>query len=125
MAAGLESEQALAALGTLSGMALPLMLLPAALIGSMGTALLPIVTAAHAVGNRARVRALTGLAVMAAGLIGIPATAVLVPLAPSLSDLLFDQPLTQRYAALLGAAAVALYYQMITAALLNARTPMR
>lgn len=120
MAAGLESEQALAALGTLSGMALPLMLLPAALIGSMGTALLPIVTAAHAVGNRARVRALTGRAVMAAGLIGIPSTAVLVPLAPALSDLLFDQPLTQRYAALLGAAAVALYYQMITAALLNA-----
>ena len=118
MAAGLDAEQALAALGTLSGMVLPLMLL--ALIGSIGTALLPIVTAAHATGNRARVRALVGRAVMTVGLIGIPATAVLIPLAPSLSLLLFAQPLTLRYAALTGAAAVAMYYQMITSGLLNA-----
>ncbi|MFQ9126378.1 MAG: hypothetical protein ACLR4Z_05760 [Butyricicoccaceae bacterium] len=34
-------------------MALPLMLLPSALIGSIGTALLPIVTATHARRNRA------------------------------------------------------------------------
>ena len=120
MAAGLDAEQALAALGTLSGMVLPLMLLPSALIGSIGTALLPIVTAAHATGNRARVRALVGRAVMTVGLIGIPATAVLIPLAPSLSLLLFAQPLTLRYAALTGAAAVAMYYQMITSGLLNA-----
>ena len=117
MTAGLDAEQALAALGTLSGMALPLMLLPSALIGS---ALLPIVTAAHATGNRARVRALVGRAVMTVGLIGIPATAVLIPLAPSLSLLLFAQPLTLRYAAFTGAAAVATYYQMITSGLLNA-----
>lgn len=120
MAAGLDAEQALAALGTLSGMALPLMLLPAALVGSVGTALLPVVTAAHATGNRARVRALVGRAVMTAGLIGIPATAVLIPLAPSLSMLLFAQPLTLRYAALTGAAAIAMYYQMMTTGLLNA-----
>lgn len=120
MAAGLDAEQALAALGTLSGMALPLMLLPAALVGSVGTALLPVVTAAHATGNRARVRALVGRAVMTAGLIGIPATAVLIPLAPSLSLLLFAQPLTLRYAALTGAAAIAMYYQMMTTGLLNA-----
>ena len=120
MAAGLDAEQALAALGTLSGMVLPLMLLPSALIGSIGTALLPIVTAAHATRNRARVRALVGRAVMTVGLIGIPATAVLIPLAPSLSLLLFAQPLTLRYAALTGAAAVAMYYQMITSGLLNA-----
>ena len=104
MAAGMDAEQALAALGTLSGMVLPLMLLPSA----------------HATGNRARVRALVGRAVMTVGLIGIPATAVLIPLAPSLSLLLFAQPLTLRYAALTGAAAVAMYYQMITSGLLNA-----
>lgn len=32
---------------------------------------------------------------MTVGLIGIPATAVLIPLAPSLSLLLFAQPLTR------------------------------
>mgnify|MGYP000004796756 CR=1 FL=1 len=37
-----------------------------------------------------------------------------------LSELFFRQPLTGSYAALLGAAAVAAYYQMATGSLLNA-----
>lgn len=45
---------------------------------------------------------------------------MLIPLAPSLSLLLFAQPLTLRYAALTGAAAIAMYYQMMTTGLLNA-----
>ena len=57
------------------------------------TALLPAVTAAQAVGEQARVRVLTGRAVTTVGLIGMPATAVLVPLAPQLSEMFFRQPL--------------------------------
>ncbi len=116
MAAGLDYEQALSALGVISGMAMPLLLFPVAFVSSVCTALLPAVTAAQAVGEQARVRVLTGRAVTTVGLIGIPATAVLVPLAPQLSELFFRQPLTGGYAALLGAAAVAAYYQMATAA---------
>ena len=107
MAAGLDYEQALSALGVISGMAMPLLLFPVAFVSSVCTALLPAVTAAQAVGEQARVRVLTGRAVTTVGLIGIPATAVLVPLAPQLSELFFRQPLTGGYAALLGAAAVA------------------
>lgn len=120
MAAGLDYEQALSALGVISGMAMPLLLFPVAFVSSVCTALLPAVTAAQAVGEQARVRVLTGRAVTTVGLIGIPATAVLVPLAPQLSELFFRQPLTGGYAALLGAAAVATYYQMATGSLLNA-----
>ncbi len=120
MAAGLEYEQALSALGVLSGMAMPLLLFPTAFVGSVCTALLPAVAAAQATGEEARVRVLTGRAVTAVGLIGIPAIAVLVPLAPVLSVLFFRQPLTGDYAVLLGAAAVAAYYQMATGSLLNA-----
>lgn len=120
MAAGLDYEQALSALGVISGMAMPLLLFPVAFVSSVCTALLPAVTAAQAVGEQARVRVLTGRAVTTVGLIGIPATAVLVPLAPQLSELFFRQPLTGSYAALLGAAAVAAYYQMATGSLLNA-----
>lgn len=116
MAAGLDYEQALSALGVISGMAMPLLLFPVAFVSSVCTALLPAVTAAQAVGEQARVRVLTGRAVTTVGLIGIPATAVLVPLAPQLSELFFRQPLTGGYAALLGAAAVATYYQMATGA---------
>lgn len=120
MAAGLSYEQALSALGVISGMAMPLLLFPAAFISSVCTALLPAVTAAQAVREHARVRVLTGRAVTTVGFIGIPATAVLVPLAPRLSELFFGQPLTADYAALLGAAAIAAYYQMATGSLLNA-----
>lgn len=87
MVAGLTYEQALSALGVISGMAMPLLLLPVALVSSVCTALLPAITAAQAVGAAKRVRALIGRSVSTVGLIGIPATAVLVPLAPRLSEL--------------------------------------
>ncbi len=120
MVAGLTYEQALSALGVISGMAMPLLLLPVALVSSVCTALLPAITAAQAVGSAKRVRALIGRAVSAVGLIALPATAVLVPLAPRLSMLFFRQPLTQEYVALLGAVAVVSYYQMASGSLLNA-----
>lgn len=120
MAAGLTYEQALSALGVISGMAMPLLLLPVALVSSVCTALLPAITAAQAVGNTKRVRALIGRSVSTVGLIAIPATAVLVPLAPRLSELFFHQPLTAEYVTLLGAVAIVSYYQMASGSLLNA-----
>ena len=120
MLAGLTYEQALSALGVLSGMAMPLLLLPVALISSVCTALLPAVTAAQATGNQKRVRALTGRAVTTVGLIGVPATAVLVPLAPALSARIFDQSLSTPYVSLLGVTAMLCYYQMAAGSLLNA-----
>ncbi|WP_281692890.1 oligosaccharide flippase family protein [Agathobaculum desmolans] len=120
MAAGMRYDQALAALGVISGMAMPLLLLPSALVSSVCTALLPAVTAAQATGQQTRVRALVGRAVMTVGLIGLPATAVLIPLAPSLCMLFFSQPLTQEYVFLLGAAVAVCYYQMLSNGLLNA-----
>ena len=120
MLAGLTYEQALSALGVLSGMAMPLLLLPIALVSSVCTALLPAVTGAQAVGNGRRVRALTGRAVTTVGLIGVPATAVLVPLAPALSQRIFGQPLSVPYVSLLGVTAILCYYQMAVGSLLNA-----
>lgn len=120
MSAGLSYEQALSALGVISGMAMPLILLPVALVSSVCTALLPAVTAAQAVGESKRVCALIGRSISTVGLIAVPATAVLVPLAPNLSELFFKQPLTNEYVALLGAAAVVSYYQMSSGSLLNA-----
>lgn len=120
MLAGLTYEQALSALGVLSGMAMPLLLLPVALVSSVCTALLPAVTAAQATGSERRVRALTGRAITTVGLIGVPATAVLVPLAPALSTRIFGQPLSEPYVLLLGVTAVLCYYQMAAGSLLNA-----
>jgi len=118
--AGLTYQQALSALGVISGMAMPLLLLPMALVSSVCTALLPTITAAQAMGDQKRVCALIGRSVSTVGLIAVPATAVLIPLAPRLSLFFFRQPLTQEYVALLGAVAVASYYQMTSGSLLNA-----
>lgn len=120
MVAGLTYEQALSALGVISGMAMPLLLFPVALVSSVCTALLPAITAAQAIGNEKRVRSLIGRSISTVGLIALPATAVLVPLAPRLSELFFHQSLTSEYVALLGAVAVVSYYQMASGSLLNA-----
>lgn len=120
MSAGLTYEQALSALGIISGMAMPLILLPIALVSSVCTALLPAITAAQAVGNTKRMQALVGRSISTIGLIALPATAVLVPLAPRLSEVFFGQPLTLPYVSLLGVVATASYYQMATGSLLNA-----
>lgn len=120
MVAGLSYEQALSALGVLSGMAMPLLLLPIALVSSVCTALLPAVTGAQATGNDKRVRVLVGRAITTVGLIGVPATAVLIPIAPKLSVLFFGQSLSMPYVCMLGAAAAVCYYQMASGSLLNA-----
>lgn len=120
MVAGLSYEQALSALGVLSGMAMPLLLLPIALVSSVCTALLPAVTGAQATGNMKRVRALVSRAITTVGLIAVPATAVVIPLAPKLSMLFFGQPLSTPYVTMLGAAAIVCYYQMASGSLLNA-----
>lgn len=119
MVSGLTYEEALSALGIVSGMAMPLMLLPIALVSSVGTALLPTVVAAHATGNKKRLQTLVERAISTIGLIAIPATAFLVPLAPGLSELFYKVAIPSSYFYLLGIVAVLTYYQIITASLLN------
>lgn len=119
VASGMGEAEALSALGVISGMASPLILLPIALISAVGTVLVPSITAAQARGDMPRVRALTDKAMTVTGLIAIPATAALVPLSPSLARVCFGQTIPLPYMALLGAAAVFGYYQMMTASLLG------
>ncbi len=119
VAAGMSESEALSALGVISGMALPLVLLPIALISAVGTVLVPNITAAQARGDMPRVRALTDKALTVTGLIAIPATAALVPLSPSMARVCFGQTIPLPYMALLGTAVVFGYYQMMTSSLLG------
>lgn len=117
--AGLTRSGALSALGVVSGMAGPLITLPVALVGAVSAVLVPSITAAQARGDHRRVRALAGKTLTVTGLIGIPATAALVPLSPALARIFFGQAIPLPYMALLGISAVASYYQMMTASVLN------
>ncbi|MGM9613079.1 MAG: polysaccharide biosynthesis C-terminal domain-containing protein, partial [Butyricicoccus sp.] len=116
---GMTRAEALSELGIISGMAMPLLMLPAALISSVCTVILPEISRSRARGDAGRIDALTRKAVGVTGLLAIPVTAVIVPLAPTLSRLFFGQVLSLKYTALLGISTVLMYYQMVTAGLLN------
>lgn len=119
MVAGLTEEQALYELGVISGMAMPLILLPIAMVGSLCTVVMPAISRSRTQGNKSRIDALVQKAVGVTGLIAIPLTALLVPLAPTLSRLFFGQPLSLSYVVLLGIEAILVYYQMVTSGILN------
>jgi stage V sporulation protein B len=119
MLSGMSRTEALSELGVISGMAMPLLIFPIALISSVCTVLMPEVSRSRARGDRHRIEALTHKAVGVTGLLAIPITAAIVPLAPTLSRLFFGQPLPLKYAALLGVSTVLAYYQMVSAGLLN------
>lgn len=119
MLSGMTKTEALSELGIISGMAMPLLVLPIALISSVCTVIMPEISRSRARGDQSRIDALTRKAVGVTGLLAIPITAVIVPLAPTLSRLFFGQVLSLKYVALLGISTVLAYYQMVTAGLLN------
>lgn len=119
MQAGLTRTQALSELGIISGMAMPLLVLPIALISSVCTVIMPEISRSRARGDQVRIDALTRKAIGLTGLLAIPLTALIVPLAPTLSRLFFGQPLGLTYVALLGVSIVLAYYHMVTSALLG------
>lgn len=119
MLSGMTRAEALSELGIISGMAMPLLILPIALISSVCTVLMPEISRSRARGDQKRIDALARKALGVTGLLAIPLTSMIVPLAPTLSRLFFGQPLGLRYVALLGVSIVLAYYQMVTAGLLN------
>lgn len=119
MRAGLGHDAALSELGVVSGMAMPLLLLPVALISSVCTVIMPEISRSRTRGDHPRIESLTRKALSVTGLLAIPITAAIVPLTPTLSRLFFGQPLSPGYTALLGVTTVLAYYQMVTGGLLN------
>lgn len=119
VASGLTKGEAIAQLGIISGMALPLILLPVALISSVCTVLVPSIGKSMAIKRITDVKTRVVKAITITGMIGIPATAALVPLAPALARIFFAQDLSIGYMAMLGLAGILSYYQMMTGSILN------
>ncbi len=119
MQAGLTRTQALSELGIISGMAMPLLVLPIALISSVCTVIMPEISRSRARGDQVRIDALTRKAIGLTGLLAIPLTALIVPLAPTLVAAVFR---AAARADLCGAARgfhCLAYYHMVTSALLG------
>lgn len=118
-ASGLTQTEAVAALGVVSGVASPIMLLPIALLSSLCTVAMPEISRYAAVRRTPALRRFTGRTVFAAGVVGIPATALLLPLAPAIARLFFYRAVPPRAFWLIGLSCILCYYQMVTSCLLT------
>lgn len=116
---GMSRQQAVSALGVISDMALPLLLLPMVLIRAMSNVLLPTISMSMARHRNVNIRRKIQKSFQATGLIVLPATAILIPLSPDLSRLLYRQELADEYVLLLAIVAIVSYYEVIASSILN------
>lgn len=116
---GLSYSQAVSALGALSGVAAPIITLPMALIASLCTVTMPEVSARYRQNSTEQLCMFSEKVLRSAGLIGIPFTALLIPLAPVIARLFFYQAVEPRVFWLMGISCVLSYFQMVTGCLLN------
>lgn len=117
--AGYTHKQALEALGVIGEMALPLLLLPMVLVRSLSNVLLPVISQSTARQNSADIGRKIEKSFQATGLLVLPATAILAPLAGGLSRILYRHALNPGYVLLLATAAVLTYYEVVSASILN------
>lgn len=119
VASGLSQTEAISELGIVSGIASPIMLLPIALLSSLCTVAMPQASRYVSLRDRKLLQHFTSQSLFATGIVGIPATALLLPLAPVIARLFFYRAVPMGYFWLIGISAILCYYQMITASLLN------
>lgn len=86
---GAGNSTALAAYGTLQGMALPVILYPAAILSSFSALLIPEVTEQQAIGNKKEIRYIAGRAYQMALLFSIGTAAVMLFLSGELGTVLY------------------------------------
>lgn len=99
---GLTREDALSVFGTLTGMALPMILLPTVLTGSLSVLLLPAVSEAAAEGNRAQIGRTIRRTVELCVILGLGCTLAFLLFGHLIGTLLFHSPLAGAYITSLG-----------------------
>lgn len=90
---GLSSHEALSVYGTLTGMALPLILFPTAVTGALGTLLLPAVSEARALGNKSQISSTVNASFFGSIVLGIFCLAAFVLFGEDAGTLLFENAL--------------------------------
>lgn len=90
---GLSSHEALSVYGTLTGMALPLILFPTAVTGALGTLLLPAVSEARALGNKNQISSTVNASFFGSIVLGIFCLAAFVLFGEDAGTLLFENEL--------------------------------
>lgn len=119
MLAGFTRAQALSSIGVLNAAALPIVMMPMTFVGAVSTVLLPSVSAASAKGDMDRVRQLTMRSFRAALLTVILINIPLMRFAGNISGALFGTVPTAFCFELLTIKTAVIYFQILTATVLN------
>ncbi len=117
VASGLSAREAVSELGALSGVAAPIMVLPMALIASLCTVTMPEISARYS--RKGDLYPFTEKVLRSVGLIGIPFTALLIPVAPVIARLFFFHPVEPSVFLWMGLSFILCYYQMVLSCMLN------
>ena len=116
---GSGNSAALAAYGTLQGMALPVILYPAAILSSFSALLIPEITEQNAIGNKREIRYIAGRAYQTALLFSIGTAAVMLFLSGELGEVLYRSGEVGRFIKLLAPLIPIMYIDTATDALLK------
>lgn len=116
---GAGSKAALSAYGTLHGMALPVVLYPAAILSSFAALLIPEVTEQQAIGNKREIRYIAGRVYQAALLFSIGTAAVMLFLSGELGTVLYDSAEVSHFIGCLAPLVPIMYLDTATDALLK------
>ncbi len=116
---GAGNSAALAAYGTLQGMALPVILYPAAILSSFSALLIPEITEQSAIGNKREIRYIAGRAYQASLLFSIGTAAIMLFLSGELGEVLYGSAEVGRFIKLLAPLIPIMYLDTATDALLK------
>lgn len=119
MATGLSETDAMSQFGVVFGMTLPMLALPSAFIGALCLAIVPRLSQCQATKNDRECREKISKALLAASVIVLPTTALLVTLGPDLGQFLFQNEAVGGYMVPLSLGVVLSSYESVLAAVLN------
>lgn len=119
MLSGLAQNDALSAFGVMTGMTMPLVMMPAALIFPMVSVLVPKLSQACTLGQVDDIKRKAAKGLHTTGIIAFWALALLLSCGAPLARLLYRQESAGDYMPALAVAAFFTFYQIITGAILN------
>lgn len=119
MRAGSSYETAMEEFGVLSGMTMPMLMLPSAFLSPLITVLSPRFSAEHALDNTAMIRRKTAKALHIVGLIGFPSMALMLSMGKELGLLLYQNEKVGQHLPFLVAITMAGFYYAVLESVLE------
>ena len=119
VAGGMDVSEAMSSFGVLCGMTIPLLNMPAALIGAMCLIMVPKMAESAALRDRRAIQRRLDRALLAASVLMMPATALLVVVGPTLGQLLFGDARVGEYILPLAIGVLISCYRSVLASAMN------